>query len=89
MIVPAGEISDFDIFFSPEQPGRYTLTGRVVYNKKLTYEKGTVINVNASPEEVTQKKLELLPLIVYLIIIATIIFLIKKIMKERKKKIRF
>ena len=89
VIVPAGEISDFDIFFNPEQPGRYTLIGRVVYNKKLTYEKGTVINVNASPEEETQKKLELLPLIVYLIIIATITFIIRKIMKERKKRIRF
>ena len=37
VIVPIGESSDFDIFFAPQLPGRYTIAGRVIYNKKLTY----------------------------------------------------
>ena len=85
IIVPAGETADFDIFFAPELPGRHTLTGRVVYNKKLTFEKGTVLNVNPAPEEI-EKKISFLPLLLYVAIIVTILFIVRKIMKERRKK---
>ena len=84
MIIPAGETGDISIFFTPEEPGRYTLTGRVVYNKKLTFEKGASLDVN--PREEEKKKFEILPLILYVIIIITIWFIARKILKERKKK---
>lgn len=67
LIVPSGEMADFDIFFAPESPGRYTLTGRVIFNKKLTFEKGTVLNVNQAPEEIA-KKFSFLPLLIYVAI---------------------
>ena len=92
VIVPAGEVTNFDIFFVPEISGRYTLTGRVVYNKKLTFEKGTIINVNPAGEGpkkfglLENMKKNMLPLLVYLIIIITILFIMRKIAKERKKR---
>jgi hypothetical protein len=84
IIVPAGETGDISIFFTPEEPGRYSLTGRVVYNKKLTFEKGASLDVNKIEEE--KKKFEILPLILYVTIIITILFIVRKIMKERRKK---
>lgn len=85
VIVPAGETADFDIFFAPKVPGRYTLTGRVIYNKKLTFEKGTVLNVNQAPEEEI-KKFSFLPLLIYVAIIITILFILRRIIKEKRKK---
>lgn len=84
IIVPSGETGDFSIFFAPEKPGRYTLTGRVVYNKKLTFEKSTTLNVNPLPEK--EKEFSILPLVLYITIIVTILFIARKIIKERKKK---
>ncbi|MBI3027832.1 hypothetical protein HYY70_07010 [Candidatus Woesearchaeota archaeon] len=88
VIVPSGETSDFDIFFIPEIPGRYTLTGRVVYNKKLTFEKGSVLNVNPAPEVIAVKRFQFLPLFLYLIIIITILFILRVIIKEKIKEKR-
>ncbi|MEK6946641.1 MAG: hypothetical protein AABX32_03455 [Nanoarchaeota archaeon] len=85
IIVPAGQTSDFDLFFQPEAPGRYVLTGRVIYNKKLTFEKGTVLNVNTPPEEEKKTNLTLLPLLIYATIIVTILFIMRKIFKEKTK----
>jgi hypothetical protein len=86
VIVPAGENLDFSIFFVPVDEGRYTLNGRINYNKKLTFEKGTVLNVEFPPETEEKKKFSFLPLLLYLIILITILFIVRKIMKEKKKK---
>jgi hypothetical protein len=86
--VLAGETTTFDIYFTPEKPGRYTLTGRVIYNKKLTFEKGSIINVNPAPVIPKEKGFAgYLPLVLYVTIIITIIFIIRKIMKEKRNKI--
>jgi hypothetical protein len=85
VIVPIGETTDFDIFFAPELAGRYTLTGRVIYNKKLTFEKGTVLNVNPAPEDIV-KKFSFLQLLIYVAIIVTILFIVRRIIKEKRKK---
>jgi hypothetical protein len=90
VIVPSGEKADFSIFFVPKQQGRYMTSGRVVYNKKLTYEKGSVLNVVPADEVAAEKeKFPLLPLIIYIIIIITILFILRKIVKDRKKKRNF
>lgn len=83
IIVPAGEVGDISIFFTPEKPGKYTLSGRIVYNKKLTFEKGTVLTVNPGEGE---KKFEILPLALYTIIAVTILFLVRKIVKGKRRK---
>ena len=87
VIVAAGEASDFDIFFTPQAQGRYTITGRVVYNKKLTFEKEAVFNVNPTQQELKAKKFSFvpLPLLLYIIIITAIVFIVRKIMKERRR----
>jgi hypothetical protein len=84
LVVPSGEVADFSVYFTPEKPGRYAITGRVIYNKKLTFEKGAVLNVNPPEEE--KRKLSIFPLLIYLAIIITIIFMARKIMKDRRKR---
>ncbi|HLG23430.1 MAG TPA: hypothetical protein VI564_00705 [Candidatus Nanoarchaeia archaeon] len=86
LLVPSGGSADFDVFFTPEVPGRYTFSGRVLYNNKLTFEKGAVINVNPAPEQALAKKIKWIPLIIYVIIISTILFFIRKILKEKRKR---
>jgi hypothetical protein len=83
-LVPAGESVDFPVLFTPYEPGRYVLSGRVVYNKKLTFEKSTIINVVSSEEKPVVENW--LALLIYLILIITILFLIRKIAKKRKEK---
>ena len=83
-IVPSGKATTFDLFFTPEKPGRYTFTGRVTYNKKLTFERGTVLNVNEA-EAKEASKFAFLPLIIFLIISVTLLIIVRKIIKERKK----
>ena len=84
LLVPAGEVVDFPILFTPYEAGRYVLSGRVVYNKKLTFEKSTVINVLPPGEEPQTENW--LALLLYLILIITILFLLRKIAKKRKEK---
>lgn len=86
IIVPSGENGDFIIYFTPETAGRYVLSGRVMYNNKLTFEKGSVINVNDAPREEKEEGFEILPLLVYVILIITILFIIRKILKESRRK---
>lgn len=80
--VESGETVDLSTFFTPKQPGRYVVLGRILYNKKLTYEKGSVINV--SPKEDTGSSRYTL-LFIYLVILITIIFLLRRIIKARRK----
>ncbi len=80
--VASGEKIDLKSYFTPEEPGRYTVSGRVIYNRKLTFEKGSTINVNY-PEE--KENLRLALLFLYLLILITIVFLVRKILKARKR----
>ncbi|MBW2975360.1 hypothetical protein KY366_06595 [Candidatus Woesearchaeota archaeon] len=79
--VASGEKADLRAYFTPPRAGRYIVTGRVLYNKKLTFEKGSIINVNPRPEE----KSRFFLLLIYLIILVTIIFMARKIIKAKKK----
>jgi hypothetical protein len=84
ILVPPGEVVDFPILFTPYEAGRYVLSGRVVYNKKLTFEKSAVINVLAPEEE--PKVENWLALLMYLILIITILYLLRKIAKRRRER---
>lgn len=46
--VPPGQTVKIRTYFNPVQEGQYMITGRVLYNKKLTFEKSSVLNVNPS-----------------------------------------
>jgi hypothetical protein len=82
--VASGSTNNFVSFFTPEDSGRYILSGRVVYNKKITYEKASVLNVNPVPRE--PSKFGIIQLLIYVTIIITILYLIRIIIKERKKR---
>lgn len=84
LTVSPGQKITFTTYFSPEKPGRYTITGRVVYNKKLSYEQSSILSINPRPEY-PETKPNMLPLIIYIAITATLLFMIRKIYKERKR----
>ncbi|MFH1850070.1 MAG: hypothetical protein ABH879_07875 [archaeon] len=84
--VPPGQTVDFKAFFTPETPGRYTITGRVRYNMKITFEKGSVLNVEVVPGKAADQKFDYLPLLIYTVIIITVIFILRKIIQEKRKK---
>jgi hypothetical protein len=80
--VESGQSVDLKSFFTPPKSGRYVVTGRVNYNKKLTFEKGSIINVNPKEDEIGKPKLILL--FIYLAILITILFILRRIIRERK-----
>jgi hypothetical protein len=81
--VESGESVDLTSFFTPETSGRFVVTGRVYYNKKLTFEKGSIINVNPKTDEKSNPRFILL--LIYLLILITIVFIARRIIKERQK----
>jgi hypothetical protein len=90
MQVQPQESVNFTSYFTPKIAGKYLVTGRVNYNKKLTYEKGTVINVIAQPAKpmsAVARGLRLLPLAIFALIIVVIIVLLSKI-RRAKRRIR-
>ncbi len=86
--VPSGDKVEMFTYFTPKKPGRYVASGRVNYNDKVTFEKGTVINVNLQGVVDKKKTPWLIPLLLYLLVVITIIFLLRKLIKERKKRRR-
>ena len=85
-VVP-GETVRLRTYFNPDQTGQYMITGRVLYNKKLTFEKSSVLNVNPSgkpPSEGVGISGWSIGLIASLVIIIILVFLIMK----RKKQVR-
>ena len=79
----SGETIDLKAYFTPPKSGRYVVTGRVLYNKKLTFEKGSIINVNPNPEKEIKPRFILL--LIYLVILITIVFIARKIIKAKKR----
>ncbi len=81
-IVPSGEEGALIVYFRPKKAGRYEITGRVRYNDKVTFEKGTVINVNYPPGYRTRSVwFRVIPIVIYLLLLLIIILLIRKIKK--------
>ena len=37
MNVPIGETNDFEFYFTPQEPGKYVVSGRVYYDGKKTF----------------------------------------------------
>ncbi|NOZ80381.1 MAG: hypothetical protein GXP63_01800 [DPANN group archaeon] len=79
------ETLDLQTFFVPHKPGVYEVSGKVLYNRKLTFEKGTIVNVNPTPRIITSTIINILPLFIYVLIFFIIIFLLFRIRRERKR----
>ena len=80
MNVPVSSIEAFSLFFTPTEPGRYIISGRVFYSGKKTFESSAVLEVVAPG---FAWKTFLLPL-VYVLLILFIGFLFFKIRKEKR-----
>jgi hypothetical protein len=84
-----GELMEFRMFFSPQKEGKYQVSGRIIYNSKITFEeKSTVIEAVKGQPQPLRMDMALL-FILYLVIGLAILILLAKIRKERKKKRRF
>lgn len=85
--VPAGTVMNFSMFYKPRLPGQHEISGRVHYNRKLTYEKGTVMNVLPAEEmpSYLPEGIRLVPVIVFISILALIVVLAARIRKQRRR----
>ncbi|MBN2459883.1 hypothetical protein JXB28_06385 [Candidatus Woesearchaeota archaeon] len=83
--VQPGEIVSLRTYFNPIQEGQYMITGRVLYNKKLTFDKSSVLNVNPSGEPPEQGKTLGATTIALIFILCIIIFILIMIFKRKKK----
>ncbi len=80
LAVEPGQNAELQAFFTPEKAGKYEITGRVIYNEKLTFEKGITVKVNSQDKE----KEFPVALIAYVIFVVGAFFLIRE-MRKRKK----
>jgi hypothetical protein len=82
-VVP-GDTVKIRTYFNPVQEGQYMITGRVLYNKKLTFEKSSVLNVNpAGQAPLAQKAFGWSTIFVLVVVI--IIILVVLIVRKRRK----
>ena len=84
--VESGETIGLKTFFEPSEPGRYVISGRIIYNRKMTFEKGSILNVRPAPEKQQEGKTTYVLLVIYLVILISILFMIRKIIKAKKKR---
>ena len=84
--VNPGETKEFSMFFIPENKGDFSITGRVVYNNKVTQSsQSKTIKILGT----TNSRSWLFFIFGYLVIGLTILILITKIRKAKKKKRKF
>ncbi len=85
--VEPGKVEKLVAYFIPTEPGKYSVTGRVNYNNKLTFEKSASFTAEArqskTPESIFQSFFS--PLIIYIILIVTALFIIKKINNRKRR----
>ncbi|MCX6710110.1 MAG: hypothetical protein NTV63_04140 [Candidatus Woesearchaeota archaeon] len=78
--IPVGETVDLNTFFKPEAMGRYVISGKVYYDRKVTYELSSILNVIEGKKGISGIT------IAYIAIIAISLFLLFIIFKKRRKK---
>jgi hypothetical protein len=77
--IAPGKTGNIQVFFTPKKFGQYVISGRVLYNNKLSFEKSSVLNVNEGVEQATGFNwLYVLILIVIIIIILLLLIRIRK-----------
>jgi hypothetical protein len=86
--VAPGEVARLRTYFNPTQEGQYFIKGRVLYNRKLTFEKANVINVypGGAAEEAGRLSLGTAALIISVFTFVIVVFLVLR-KKQRQKRI--
>ncbi|HYD03881.1 MAG TPA: hypothetical protein VEC16_06315, partial [Alphaproteobacteria bacterium] len=80
--IPPGEIGNIEMYFTPEKYGQYIISGRILYNNKLSYEKSSVLNVNTGTEKTGNAWVFVLVLIIIVIVILLLLIRIRKKRRE-------
>lgn len=80
-VIP-GEIINLTVFFTPKKQGQYYISGRALYNNKLSFEKSSILNVNMG-EDISD--INMLYVIIIIIIVIIILLLLIKIKKKKNK----
>lgn len=76
--VAPGQTGTIQVYFTPKKLGQYIISGRVLYNNKLSFEKSTVLNVNDGEEKSGSAWIYILVLIVIIILILLLLIRIRK-----------
>jgi len=72
------EVGSINVYFTPKKFGQYIISGRVLYNNKLSFEKSSVINVNEGVEVAAFNWSYVLIIIVIIIIILLLLIRIRR-----------
>ncbi len=80
--IPPGETTNITMFFTPKKQGQYYISGRVLYNNKLTFEKSSILNVNTG-EDITD--INMIYIIIIIIIVIIILLLLIKIKRKKQR----
>jgi len=81
--VQPGTVQDFILFFVPPSTGRYTVSGKVIFNKKASNEMGAIVTV--VPKEGTTST-PWIALLLYLLLLVAIFMVVRKILRDRRQK---
>ncbi len=87
--IQPGASANLTVYYTPKRPGRYTVSGAVYYSGKITYEKGTVINVlplGSLPEEANPIEKNLSFAGAAILIILTLLYLAHSSRKNNASK---
>jgi hypothetical protein len=76
--IAPGQTGNIQVFFTPKKYGQYIITGRILYNNKLSFEKSSVLNVNEGVEVSDFNWTYVLIIIVIVIIILLLLIRIRK-----------
>lgn len=87
--VQPGASANLTVYYTLKRQGRYTVSGAAYYSGKMTYEKGTVINVlplASKPVEANLLEQKLTFALAAILIILTIMYLAQTSRKDRASK---
>lgn len=91
LTVLSGDTQEFQTFFQPKKIGQYFIKGKVIYNDKRTFEKGSILNINEIGKETQNNSIIKYGYMIFFIIIIILILIIikkKKLILKKKYKRR-
>lgn len=83
--VAPGQEVNLEMFYTAKEIGQYRVSGRVHFNNKVTFERGTIINVNQEGVASSDNSFDSISLF-FSVVIVTVTFLIFLILRKEKKK---
>jgi hypothetical protein len=82
--VQPGETMEFNMIFIPEEPGEYQISGRIVYNNKITFNEASRVVKVINPDKKSTIS-GTLYLVLYFIILLVILIMIARIRRAKRK----